>query len=41
MTIELLNVRKKKGTTKCNKRTVTCDIGIIQYEDGIDKCEKK
>ena len=23
-----LDVRKNKGTTKCNKRTVTCDVGI-------------
>ena len=23
------------------KKTVTCDIGIAQYEDGIIKCEKK
>ena len=21
------NVRKKKGTTKCDKSTVTCDVG--------------
>ena len=22
------------------KRTVTCDVGTAQYEDGIIKCEK-
>ena len=36
------NVRKKsKGTTKCEKKTVTCDVGAAQYEDGTIKCEKK
>ena len=30
-----LNVRKNKRTTEYDKRTVTCDIGIAQYEDGI------
>ena len=36
------NVRKKnKGTTKCEKRTVTCDVGTAQYEDETVKCEKK
>ena len=30
---------KSKGTTKCDKRTVTCDVGITQYEDRIVKCE--
>ena len=32
---------KNKGTTKCEKRTVTCDVGTTQYEDRIIKCEKK
>ena len=32
---------KSKGTTKCEKRTVTRDIGTAQYEDGTVKCEKK
>ena len=32
---------KSKGTTKCDKRTVTCDIGTAQYEDVTVKCEKK
>ena len=27
MTMEPLNVRKKKKTTKSNKRIVTCDVG--------------
>ena len=36
------NVRKKsKGTTKCEKKTVTCDVGAAQYEDETVKCEKK
>ena len=33
-----LNVRKNKGTTKCDKKTVTCDVGTAQYEDGTIKC---
>ena len=32
---------KSKGTTKCEKITVTCDIGTAQYEDGTVKCMKK
>ena len=33
--MEPIDVRKKnKGTTKCNKRKVTCDIGITQCDDG-------
>ena len=32
---------KSKGTTKCNKITVTCDIRIAQYEAVTVKCEKK
>ena len=28
-------------TTKCDKRTVTCDIRTTQYEYGTIKCEKK
>ena len=41
--MEPTNVRKKKskGTTKCEKRIVTCDVGITQYENGTVKCEKK
>ena len=36
------NVRKKsKGTTKCEKRTVICDIGTAQYEVETIKCEEK
>ena len=42
MRMEPSNVRKKsKGTTKCKKRTVTCDVGTAQYEDRTVKCEKK
>ena len=33
--------KKSKRTTKCEKRTVTCDIGIAQYRDETVKCEKK
>ena len=33
--------KKSKGTSKCEKRTITCDIGTTQYEDGTVKCEKK
>ena len=36
-----LNVRKKKGTTVCDKNTVTCDVSTAQCEDGTIKCEKK
>ena len=32
---------KSKGTTKCEKRTVTCDVGTTQYEDITVKCKKK
>ena len=32
---------KSKGTTKCEKRIVTCDVGTAQCENGIVKCEKK
>ena len=39
--IELSNVRKKnKGTTKCDKRTVTYDVGTAQCEDDSLKREK-
>ena len=38
--IELSNVRKNKGTTKCEKRIVKCDVRTAQYRDGIVKCEK-
>ena len=41
MIIELSNMRKKKGTTKCDKRIVKCDVGTAQYEDETVKCEKK
>ena len=32
---------KSKGTTKCHKRIVICDIGTAQYDDRIVKYEKK
>ena len=43
MTIEPLNVRKKKKkkTTKCDKRIVTCNIGTAQYKNWTIRCEKK
>ena len=41
VTIEPLNVRKKKGTTKCNESIVTCNIDTAQFEDDTVKCEKK
>ena len=41
MKIVLSNVSKNKGITECDKITVTCDVGIAQYEDGTIKCEKK
>ena len=36
-----LNVKKNKGTTKCDKRTVTSNVGTAQYEDGTVKYKKK
>ena len=42
MRMEPSNVRKKsKGTTKYEKKTLTCDIGLEQYENEIVKCKKK
>ena len=32
---------KSKGTTKCEKRTVTYDVRTAQCEDETVKCEKK
>ena len=32
---------RSKGTIKCEKRTVICDIGTAQCEDRTVKCEKK
>ena len=39
--MKLSNVRKSKETTKCEKRTITFDIGTAQCEDETVKCEKK
>ena len=40
--MELSNVRKKsKGTTKCEKKIVTYDVGTAQFEDETVNCEKK
>ena len=33
--------KKKKKTTKCDKRVVTYDVEITQCEDKTIKCEKK
>ena len=33
--------KKSKGTTKCEKRIVTYDVGAAQCDDGTVKCEKK
>ena len=35
------NVRKIKGTTKCDKSTVKCDVGTTQCKDETIKCEEK
>ena len=37
MRMELSNVRK---STKCDKRTVICDVGTAQYEDETIKYKK-
>ena len=34
------NVRKNKGTTKCDKRIATCNIETAQCENKIITCEK-
>ena len=34
-------MRKNKGTIKCDKRIVICNVGTAQYEDETVKCEKK
>ena len=39
--MEPSNVRKNKGTAKCEKRTVTYDVETAQCENGIVKCEEK
>ena len=42
MRMEPSNVRKKVGKPpNVRKKTVTCDIGIAQCEDGTVKYEKK
>ena len=32
--------KKSKGTTKCEKKIVTCDVGTAQCEDGTVKYKK-
>ena len=42
VTIEPSNMRKKKKeTTKCDKKTVTYDIGTAQFENETIKCDKR
>ena len=41
MMMEPSNVTKKKGTTKCNKSIVKCDVETAERENEIIKCEKK
>ena len=36
-----IKYKKKKGTTECDKSTVTCDVGTAQYEADTIKCEEK
>ena len=40
--IEQSNLRKKKrkGTAKWEKKTITCDVGTAQCKDETVKCEK-
>ena len=33
--------KKNKGTTECDKSTITSDVGTTQCENGTIKCEKK
>ena len=33
--------KKNKGTTKCDKSTVTYDVGTAQCEDSTIKCQEK
>ena len=33
--------KKSEGTTKCEKRTITFDVGTTQCKDRTVKCEKK
>ena len=37
VTMEPLNVRKKKEITKCEKSTVTCNVSTVQCENKIVK----
>ena len=43
VTLELSNVRKNRRTTKCDKITVTYDVGTINMRKnkGTAKCDKK
>ena len=35
------NVRKNKGTTKCDKGIVTCVVDTAKYKDDTIECERK
>ena len=41
VTMEPSNLRKNKGTTICDRRTVKFDIGTIQCDNGTIKFEKQ
>ena len=32
-------MRKNKGTTECDKSTITCDIDTAQFENDTVKCD--
>ena len=40
-TVQLKARKKNKGTTECDKSTITCDVGASQCKDGTIKYEKK
>ena len=39
--MESSNVKKKKGTTKCDKSIVKYYVGTTRHDNGTIKCEKK
>ena len=32
--------KRKKRSTECDKSTITCDVGTVQFDDDTIKCEK-
>ena len=36
-----MSEKKNEGTIECDKSTITCHVGIVQFENGIIKCKKK